>query len=147
MVITFPSDTRQTINSIRNVIGRPINFMTEVKTPCSACSIDPVTDTSTNSWCLVCSGVGYTIVYSGDTILAHITQGQTEHMQWSTGGQYIDGDIRAQIEYTPGNITVLDHAAYVMVDGKPYDIRKRILRGAKDLNRILVDCIEKTIQK
>ncbi len=142
-MITWPSDTKVIIDAIRAVIGRPVNFYTEIKTPCSACSIDPITDTSTNSFCLVCSGVGYVIVYSGTTISGHVTQGPIDGMRWATGGQYYDGDCMVQIEYTPSNITVVDNASYVIVDNKKFDVRKKILRGVKNINRIILDMIER----
>lgn len=143
MYITFPTNTKEVIDAIRSSIGRPVQFYTELKTPCSACSIDPVTDTSTNSFCLVCSGAGYVYTYSGTIIQAHITAGQIDGPQWATGGQYVDGDCRIQIEYTPSNITVVDHAAYVLIDAKKFDVRKKILRGVKEINRILIDLIER----
>jgi hypothetical protein len=144
MLITFPSDTKQVIDAIRAAIGRPVDFYQEIRTPCSACTIDPVTDTSTNSFCLVCSGEGYIVTYSGTTISGHITQGPIDGLQWATGGQYYDGDCRVQVEYTPGNITVIDNASYIMVDGKKFDIRKKILRGVKEINRFIIDTIERT---
>lgn len=143
MDITFPSDTKNTIDAIRSAIGRPVEFVYESKVPCSACSLDPVTDTSTNSFCLVCSGVGYVITYSGVVISGHITQGPIDGMQWATGGQYYDGDCRVQIEYTPTNITVVDKTTYVLLDGKKFDVRKKILRGVKEINRVILDMIER----
>lgn len=144
MQIVFPENTEEVIDAIRNAIGRDVLFVAEVKVPCSACSIDPVTNTSTNSFCLVCSGVGYIITYSGATISGHVTQGQTDYMQWTPGGQYYDGDCRVQIKYTPENITIIDNASYVMVDDQKFDIRKKTFRGVKNLNRILLDLIERT---
>jgi hypothetical protein len=143
MNITFPSDTKNVIDAIRTAIGRPVTFVSESKIPCSACSIDPTTDTSVNVFCLSCSGVGYIITYSGIIISGHVTQGPIDGMQWATGGQYFDGDCRVQIEYTQSNITVVDNATYVVVDNKKFDVRKKILRGIKEINRILVDLIER----
>lgn len=143
MQITFPDNTREIINAIRGAIGRNVVFYSGYQTDCPACDIDPVTNTSTNSFCTVCSGVGYIVVWSGTTISGHITQGPTDYMQWATGGQYVDGDCRVQIEHTPTNLTVVDSASFVMIDGKKFDIRKKILRGVKEINRILIDLLER----
>lgn len=144
MNIIWPTDEeKEVVDAIRAAIGRPVIFVAEIKTDCPACNLDPITDTSTNPFCLVCSGVGYLIVYSGTTISGHITQGPTDYMQWFVGGQLKDGECRVQIEYTPGNITVVDNAVYAMIDGTKFDVRKKILRGVKAINRILVDLIQR----
>jgi hypothetical protein len=47
MLISFPEDTEDTIDAIRDAIGREIDFVTATFSGCSTCSLDPVTDTST----------------------------------------------------------------------------------------------------
>jgi len=143
MLITFPTNTTEVIDAIRSAIGREVTFYAEYSVPCSACTLDPVTNTSTNSFCLVCSGEGYVITYSGTTLTGHVTHYPSEIMQWSTGGQYIEGDCRVQIKYTPANITVVDTASYAIIDGKKFDVRKKIMRGFRELNRILIDLIQR----
>jgi hypothetical protein len=142
MIITFP-ETREVIDAIRSGIGREVIFYEQHKTTCSACSIDPITDTSTNSFCIVCSGEGYIYTMSGTTMLAHITHAQDEVLNWQTGGKLVDGDCRIQINYTLANLNLVKNTNYVWVDNENYDVRKIILRGVKELNRILVDLIRK----
>jgi hypothetical protein len=142
MIITFP-ETRETIDAIRSGIGRDITFYERYKTPCTGCSIDPITNTSTNSFCIVCSGEGYTYTYSGTTMVAHITHAQDEIVDWHTGGKLVDGDCRVQIDYTLANLDLVKKSDYVLVDNEEYDVRKTILRGVKALNRILVDLVRK----
>ncbi len=143
--ITFPTDTKDTIDAIREAIGRSIVFSTPVRTVCSGCSLDPITDTSTDSFCVICDGEGYVTTYSGTTISAHVTWGKADELGWVTGGQYLEGDCRVQIEYSTGNITVVDGSEFVTVDGKRLSVRKKILRGVPDLNRILIDLKEEDV--
>lgn len=141
--ITFPSNEHDIVNQIRSAVGRPVIFFSGYQSDCPACDIDPVTNTSTNVFCTVCSGVGYIVVWSGTTISGHITQGQTDHMQWVTGGEWLEGDCRVQIEYTPENLTIVDSADFVQIDGRKFDVRKKTLRGVKEINRILIDAIQR----
>jgi hypothetical protein len=139
MSITFPSDTKDTIDAIRNAIGREITFMREVKTDCPVCTIDPFTGNSTNPFCVTCSGKGYTVVYSGAGVKAHITWGGNDQLGWVSGGQMQEGDCRVQVEYTSTNVNLIEDADYVLVDGKRMSVTKQILRGVQPINRILLD--------
>jgi hypothetical protein len=142
MIITFP-DTTDTVDAIRNAIGRPVTFYTEHRVDCSGCSIDPITNTSTNSFCPVCSGVGYIVSYSGVVISGHITHAPSEQMQWVTGGQLVDGDCRVQIKYAPETVTFLGTVSHAEIDGSTFDVRKWMLRGVPSVNRILIDFIQR----
>lgn len=143
MPITFPNNTKNIIDNIRGAIGRYVEFVTVLEEDCATCQTDPITHQSLDSWCPTCSGVGYVYTYSGAFIEAHVTHAPAEMLQWSTGGQYFEGDCRVQIEYTPANVTILGITDHVVVDGQNYDIRKQMLRGVPAVNRILVDLIEK----
>jgi hypothetical protein len=142
MLPDFPDGT-EVIDSIRNLIGRDVTFYTEYKVPCSACSIDPVTNTSVNPFCIVCSGIGRIITLSGTPVLAHITHAPAQGVQWVSGGQLPDGDCLIQIKYSAENVTIIDNCSYVLVDEQKFDIKKRILRGVKQLNRIILSLIER----
>lgn len=145
MTITFPTNTKDIIDDIRNVIGRNTVWYTVLSdTECTAagCGLDPVTETAINPFCPVCSGIGQVVVYSGHNILGHVTWGYSELLGWVSGGQMDNGECRVQIEYTPSNITIVDTTKWVDVDGKDMQVIKRILRGVQPLNRILVDLLE-----
>jgi len=141
VTITFP-DTRDTINSIRDAIGRDVTFISSTVSGCSVCTLDPFTDTATDSFCPTCSGLYWIPTYSGTDILAHITWGSADINNWYTAGWQFDGDVRIQIELTVANLAAVDNCDWVEVDGKKVEIKKRILRGVPGLNRILLDCIE-----
>lgn len=139
VTITFPS-TKDTIDKIRHAIGRETHFFTENETPCTGCSLDPVTLTTTNPFCTVCSGIGYTYTYDDVMISAHITWGGVDNLNWVTGGQLMEGDVRLQIEYTPYTLNLVNTVDYIVVDARKVMINKKILRGAQPLNRIILDC-------
>jgi hypothetical protein len=141
MPITFPTGTKNVIDAIRAVIGRPVDFYTEISVPCSGCSIDPITDTSTNPFCGICGGNGYIYSYDITTISAHITWAGLDSLNWKSGGQIFQGDCGLQIEYTPNNKTVVDNSKYVVIDGKKAKVDKIVLRGVPTLNRILIDTV------
>jgi hypothetical protein len=145
MAITFPSDTSSIITEIRDAIGRDITFMLREETACTAsgCGLDPVTDTSINSFCTTCSGVGYVVTYSGWVENAHITWGSDQGLAWATGGQIFEGDCRIQVAYTQELVDDLDYLDYIIVDGKEMTMRKKIYRGVPELNRILMDLQER----
>jgi hypothetical protein len=144
MIITWPTaqDT-EVVDAIRNAIGREtIWYVIASSVACSICSLDPVTGTSTNSFCELCEGNYWIPTYSGVTISGHVNWGASEQLGWVTGGEMMEGDCRVQIKYTPDNLSTVNDARYVMVDGRRMDIVKRIYRGVQSINRILVDLTE-----
>lgn len=143
--ITFPSTvvTTDIIDQIRTAIGRTVTFYTVLSTDCPDCELDPITNTSSDSFCPTCSGVGYLITYSGTDIEAHITWGYSEQLGWVSGGTLDQGDCRVQIKYSVTNEEVVENANYAVVDGREMEINKRIIRGVPVVNRILVDLFER----
>jgi len=138
MAITFPTNTEETIDAIRGVIGRDVTFYLVDYTTCSSCSLDTLTNTSTDSFCPTCSGVYYIPVPSGVTISGHVTWGNTDQLMWAPGGQVFDGDCRIQIKYTLNNLDTVKNCEYVEADNIRLRVDKHILRGVKDLNRIII---------
>jgi len=142
MAITFPSNTKEIIDDIRDAIGREITFVQEIESDCPACDTDIFTGNSTNPFCTTCSGIGYLITASGTDVMAHITWGGNDQLGWATGGQMMEGDCRVQIEYTDTIISTIESAKYVEVDGHRMSVRKQILRGVQPINRVLLDLSE-----
>lgn len=137
---------KEVTDAIRAAIGRTVTFYyIASSSSCSEpdCYLDPVTNTSTNSFCPVCSGNYYIYTYSGEDINAHVTWGYSEKFGWVTGGLQDEGECRVQIEYTPNNVYVVENAKWVLVDGREMQIIKKLYRGVKEINRILVDLIQK----
>lgn len=131
------------VDNIRGTIGRAVTFYVPTYSGCSVCSLDPVTNTSTDSLCPTCSGLYWIPTYSGTTVSGHITWGNADLLDWRTGGQLFDGDCRVQIKYTPTIAGVVNSTEYLTVDAKKLEIKSKILRGVPAINRIILDCIEK----
>jgi|SRR3990172_10679480 len=143
MTIQFPSDTRNIINQMRGAIGRTVTFKLPYYSACTTCGLDPTTNTSLDSQCEECEGLYWIPSYSGVVISGHITHGHSDVINWQSVGEIFDGDVRVQIELEDTTITTLDATEYVVVDDKDYEIKKRILRGVPDLNRVLLDLVER----
>ncbi len=144
MTIVWPDNTKTVIDGIRGAIGRDVEFFVVASSiACTTCSLDPITNQSTDSFCPVCSGIHWIPVYSGYTISGHVSWGKTDFQDWYSGGYQFDGDVRVQIEYTIANLDIVDRSVYVHVDSKIMEIKNFILRGVQSINRILIDMIEK----
>ncbi len=141
MTITFPS-TKDTIDAIRDAIGRDIILVTTTYSGCWACSLDPITNQSTNVFCTVCSGIHWIPTVTENELLAHVTWGNSDALLWVTGGQLLEGDCRISIEYTAENLNLVENANYYIVDNKKLFFKKKILRGVPTINRILIDLKE-----
>lgn len=132
------------IDDIRELIGRTVTFHTLISTSgCSICVLDPVSQTSTDSFCPICSGEYWINTYSGVLKTAHITWGNADLLDWRTGGQLFEGDCRVQIKLEDTTLDMLDNAEYIVVDDKKVEVKSKILRGVPTLNRVILDCIEK----
>lgn len=141
--ITFPEDTEATIDSIRDAIGRPTEWHMVTLSGCAICELDPITNTSTDSFCPVCSGIFWIPSYEVTIISGHVTWGFSEQLGWVTGGQLMEGECRVQIKYTVANLDTIENAKKIFVDGKEMQMEKKTLRGVKNINRILIDLNEK----
>jgi len=131
------------IDDIRGQIGRDVDFYVPTLSGCNVCTLDPVTNTSTDSLCSGCQGNYWIKTYTTTTITGHITWGNADLLDWRTGGQMFEGDCRIQVKYTLAITNLVDNADYLRADGKILEVKSKIFRGVPTLNRILIDCIEK----
>jgi hypothetical protein len=140
MQITFPSNTTETIDEIRGAIGRNVSFYVLANTEIcpNGCTLDPVTDTSTNSFCPVCSGNYYIYTYSGVSVSGHVFWNSSDLMQWPSAGFTFDGECRVQIKHTSTNLNMVDTCKYVVVDNKKMTIKSKAFRGVPNINRIIL---------
>ena len=121
MAITFPSDTKDKIDEIRTAIGRTITFNSlagQQACTTSGCSLDPVTNVSTNSFCPTCGGEYWTDVISGYPLTAHVRWNSMDKGVRYSAGETFEGQCRAQIEYTALNVTIVNTSETVQVDEK-----------------------------
>src|SRR3990167_8512846 len=101
MIAPFPQNTRVTIEAIINEDGRDVTFfIVDSQIPCPVCDLDPISNTSTDSYCPTCSGEYWINTYSGWTITAHVTWGMSEDRAWETGGMIDNGDCKVKFIYS-----------------------------------------------
>ena len=143
--IAWPQHTEDIINDIINTIGRNVEFVQVTLSGCtfSGCFLDPITNTSTNSFCPVCSGQYWIPIYSGVTISAHVTWKPSDTMEWEFGGQIFTGDCLVKIIYSDNNLNTVNNTKYIVVDNKQVTIKKKTLLGVPTINRILMETKEK----
>lgn len=145
MLPEFPNWTRDTIEEMIEKDGRLVTFYTvDTLSGCSLCSLDPISNTSTDSFCPQCSGEYWIPTYSGWDVTAHVTWGKMDNMAWETGGMINNGDCTVKYMYTASGEYMAHNAEYVVVDGRQMDIQPGIiLRGIPEINRIIVLLKEK----
>jgi hypothetical protein len=143
MIASFPSDVRETIEQIIHEIGRDVElFYVYSSYGCPICDLDPVTNTSVDSYCPVCSGTYWIDVYSGVTMSAHVTWRFDSQDEFETGGKYIQGDVRVKVMHTAEREQLIKNSSYLVVDGKITNVEKTTLLGTP-INRIVIDLKEK----
>jgi len=133
----------QVIDDIRGLIGREVTFKVTTLSGCGSCTENPVDNSSTNPYCDECKGVYWIPTLSGVTVSGHVTWGQADELNWRAGGQMFEGDVRIQIKLLDSTLVMLDNTDHIVVDGKIVEIKKKTLRGVPELNRVLLDCIER----
>lgn len=144
MVISFPSNTRDIIEQIIDTDGRMVTFYNVISlSGCWLCNLDPVSNTSTDSYCTVCSGRYWVPTYSGTEVKAHITYGQVDDKSWTAGGLIDNGNIEVKFMHTQELEDLVNDAEFFVVDGREMDVRRINLRGVPQTNRILVQLKEK----
>jgi hypothetical protein len=143
MTIFWPSDTKDVIDSIRNAIGRDIYIIYPASgTACGTCSLNPITNKSTDPFCPTCSGVYWINTDATSEILAHVVEGPLDIPWRSSGGIINKGEALVQIEYTVTNLNLVKSAKYFLVNDKKYFQKSISLRGVPNINRILVTLAE-----
>ncbi len=143
-VAPFPKNSGEVIRAIINEIGRDVFFYYPTSfSGCSDCSLDPITNTSTDSFCQVCSGQYWIPTFSGMRYTAKVTWNMSELPSWMTGGIVENGDCTVQIAYSGGIEDVIFSSEYVMVDNREMDVKDVMLRGVPNINRVLVVLKEK----
>jgi hypothetical protein len=144
MLPPFPSNTRDLIEQMIDYDGREITIYTVTSlSGCYNCNLDPVSNTSTDSWCPVCSGEYWIPTYSGTDIKAHVTYGAVENKDWVTGGMIDNGQIQVKFMHSAELEEIVHDSKFFVVDGREMNVSKIILRGVPEVNRILVQLKEK----
>ena len=143
--VTFPSDTKAIIDEIRGVIGRDVTiFVTVTGIPCTeaGCSLDPVTNLSTDSFCTVCGGNYWLEATSGYTCSGHIRWLGADKPMWVAGGVIEDGDCKVTLTMSDENLNNVKNSHHFVIDEIEMYMKEYRLRGAKEINRIQVILLE-----
>ncbi len=141
--IPIPNHITNIIDDIRGSIGRLVGFtVLDSTTPCSVCTLDPTTDTSTDSFCPVCSGVYYIKNTSEVMISGHVTWKDADRIAYYSAGTVMEGDARVQIKRSSRNLDVLDRTEHITLDGRKMHIQTLTPLGVPELNRIALSLIE-----
>lgn len=139
----WPSDVREKIEEIIGMIGRDVEFFYVYSSyGCPICDLDPVTETSVDSYCPICSGTYWIDVYSGVTMSGHVTWKFDYQNEFETGGRYFVGDVRVKVMHTDEREQLIKRTKYLIVDGKTMNLEKTTLLGTP-INRIVLDLKEK----
>jgi len=139
MVITFPTNTDETIRAIRGVIGRDIYMNITVTTSgCSLCGYDPVNNASKDPFCSGCGGLYWIPITEDISESGHVRWYPFDEARYEHGGAVFDGDCIVTIAYTSGNLENVRRANYFLVDGMKMTMDKYTLRGVPQLNRIRI---------
>lgn len=141
MTMSFPENTKDTIDSIRNAIGRTVTFKRITgQSGCSVsgCTLDPVTGASTNSFCPTCSGEYWIDQIERTPITAHVRWQKGQRAVAYPGGTVFEGDCRLQIEYSDTNATIVNESEKVIVDSKLMSIDETMMKGVPEVNRLVL---------
>lgn len=147
MLPTFPKDlARQQIEQIIADIGRDVNFYyiySSYACPNPDDSLDPITNTSTNSFCPICSGEYWIDVYSGYTMSGHVTWKYDFQNEFETGGRIFIGDVQVKVMHSDERENIIKQPkTYLVVDNITVDIVKITKLGTPP-NRLIVHCKER----
>lgn len=131
---------------ITNSTGRDVDFFyvySSYPCPNPDDSYDPVTDTSTNSFCPICSGIYWIPTYSGVTMSGHVTWKFDYKNEFETGGRVFIGDVQVKVMHTEDRERFIkDDVKYLVVDDIVVDIVK-ITKLGNPPNRLIVSCKER----
>jgi len=141
--ISWPSNTAEIINKIRETIGRLITIYVNVSgTACPVCTLDPVTNLSTDPFCLTCEGNYWLAVTSAWTCSAHIRWRRTDQPIWSPGGIVDEGDCKVTIALSGSALYNVQNSNYFIVDDIDLYMKNYYQKGVQPLNRITVILME-----
>ena len=139
MTINFPSNTKEIIDSIREVIGRNIEIHYTVSgAACPTCTQDTLTGRSIDPFCVTCGGVGYINTPVTVSALAHVRWTNVGDSYNSPAGEIDTGNCIVTMEYVESLPSIVESSDYFLVDDVKLYYIDYDLRGVKEINRIAV---------
>lgn len=128
---------------IRDALSRA--FTIRVKTSgsnCPICSLDPVTNLSTDPFCPVCSGYYYIGTITSVTRYGHVRWISQDQPRFLSGGTLPEGDCYITITRTDENIDYIRRSLDFVVDDRNLTLKNYQLRGQPTPNRIRIVLVE-----
>jgi len=144
--LRWPTQTKRTqfLVDTLEAIGRPveIHYVTSVS-GCTICSLDPVSSTSTDAFCPVCSGAYWMENLNAQVFPAHVTWKFSEDVARYSAGKQFEGDCQVRLNYSVEMAQIVDTTRFIVVDNKVMELNKVITRGAPEVNRLILVLLEK----
>lgn len=139
MTLPFPTGMKDTIDTMRDLIGRGITITVkegQIACTLSGCVLDPVTNEATDPFCSGCDGRYWIPVYSGHTISGHIRWGFADQQYWQPGGIIPVGECQVTIEYTEENLDHVRRSDSWIVDDKTMYLKRFQLKGVRSTSEV-----------
>jgi hypothetical protein len=134
----FP-DTTSILDEIREKIQRAITINVKTQgTPCPDCDLDPITNTSSDSFCETCSGLYWLNTVSGYLVSGHIRWMGTDQPLYTEGGTIDVGDCIVTVKHTSDNLTAVQNSESFTIDQTDLYLKSYVMRGVQNLNRIRI---------
>lgn len=134
----FPS-TVATKDEIRGTIDRSIMINVKIEgMECPVCELDPITNTSSDSFCVTCSGLYWINTTSGYSINAHVRWLNLDQPSYTEGGVIDQGDCIATVKYTSETLYNIQNSESFIIDDMDLYLKKYVLRGVPSPDRIRI---------
>lgn len=131
--IAWPDGTFDTIGQILTTTGRSVQYRVQTSASgCRDCSLDPVTNTSTNVFCETCDGLYWTPVFSEYLCTGHVVWSYSDRLTWERGGQIPEGGCRVTMQHTLLLEEKVKASHDWTVDGKTMYMKDYKLKGIRD---------------
>lgn len=139
-IISWPSaQITTTEEAIRSVLADDVIINFKVTgSGCYACSLDPITNTSTDPYCNVCEGVYWLNTSSGYSTTGHVRWTRGEIPAQYTGGKLPEGDCQVTFTLASGIKYIVENSNSFIIDEKKLTLKGYTLKGKPQPNRLKV---------
>lgn len=138
--ITWPSAQITSIEeAIRSAIADTVTINFKVTgSGCYNCSLDPITNTSTNPYCDICFGTYWINTSSGYTTKGHVRWTRGEIPAQFPGGKLPEGDCLVTFTLASGLQYIVENSDSFIINSKKLTLKSYTLKGKPQPNRLKV---------
>lgn len=140
-MVTVPAfpDITEVLDAMRSSIQRPIVINVNIEgTPCPVCDLDPITNTSTDSFCETCDGLYWLNTTSGLLVSGHVRWTRTDQPMYSPGGIIDQGDCIVTVKYSEETLSGIQNSSSFTVDDRDLYLKNYVQKGVQQINRIRI---------